>query len=249
MHEFLLVGATFLACLVEMVEALTIVLAVGTIRGWRSAMYGTGAAVGVLAATVVVLGPRLASLPIASLRLAIGGLLLVFGLQWLRKAILRASRLKGLHDEQSIFDEQEREARLAGRSTSAVDWYSFTVAFKGVLLEGLEVAFIVVTFGGAQHSLGLSAVAAAAAAVVVLVAGVVARRPLVKVPENTLKFAVGIMLVTFGIFWSSEGAGIHWPGSDAALIPLLGFVALTSLVMVYVIRSTQQNALIEGVAK
>jgi uncharacterized membrane protein len=136
-----------------------------------------------------------------------------------------------------------------GRTSSAVDWYSFTVAFKGVLLEGLEVAFIVVTFGGAQHSLGLSAVAAAAAAVVVLVAGLVARRPLVKVPENTLKFAVGIMLVTFGTFWASEGAGIRWPGGDAALIPLLGYVALTSLILVYVLRSSRGNTLIEGVVK
>jgi uncharacterized membrane protein len=236
MHEFLLVGATFLACLVEMVEALTIVLAVGATRGWRSAMYGTCAAATLLAAFVVALGPRLAALPIGSLRLAIGGLLLVFGLGWLRKAILRAGRLKHLHDEQSIFEEQEREARGVGPSSSAVDWYSFTVAFKGVLLEGLEVAFIVVTFGGAQHSVALASAAAAAAAVVVLIAGLVARRPLVRVPENSLKFVVGIMLVTFGIFWSSEGAGIKWPGGDLALVPLLAFMAGASLLMVHQLR-------------
>jgi len=239
MHEFLLVGATFLACLVEMVEALTIVLAVGATRGWRSALYGTYTAVAVLAALVVTLGPRLASLPIGSLRLVIGGLLVVFGLGWLRKAILRASRLKAFHDEQSIFEEQEREAREMTRSSSAVDWYSFTVAFKGVLLEGLEVAFIVVTFGGAQHSVGLASAAAAAAAVVVLVAGLVARRPLVRVPENTLKFCVGVMLVTFGIFWASEGAGIKWPGGDTALVPLLAYVAVASLLMVRLLRRTR----------
>jgi uncharacterized membrane protein len=236
MHEFLLVGATFLACLVEAVEALTIVLAVGATRGWRSALYGTGAAVAVLATIVIALGPRVASLPIGSLRLVIGGLLLVFGLQWLRKAILRASGLKGLHDEQAIFEEQEREASLAVRSSSPVDWYSFTVAFKGVLLEGLEVAFIVVTFGGAQRSLGLAAAAAAAAVLVVIVAGLFARRPLVRVPENSLKFVVGIMLVTFGMFWSSEGAGIKWPGGDLALIPLLGFVAISSFLLVRVLQ-------------
>jgi uncharacterized membrane protein len=246
MHDFLLVGATFLACLVEMVEALTIVLAVGATRGWRSAMYGTCAAAAVLAALVVALGPRLAALPIGSLRLAIGGLLLVFGLGWLRKAILRAGGLKQLHDEQSIFEDQERAALGVGRSSSAVDWYSFTVAFKGVLLEGLEVAFIVVTFGGAQHSVALASVAAAAAAVVVLVAGLVARRPLVRVPENSLKFTVGIMLVTFGIFWSSEGAGIKWPGGDAALVPLLAFVAGASLLMVHLLRRPQRLDLPRG---
>jgi uncharacterized membrane protein len=238
MHEFLLVGATFLACLVEMVEALTIVLAVGATRGWRSAIYGTVAAVAVLAALVVTLGPRLAGLPIGSLRLFVGGLLLIFGLGWLRKAILRAGHLKQFHDEQSIFEEQEHEAREVEPTSGAVDWYSFTVAFKGVLLEGLEVAFIVVTFGGAQHSVGMASAAAAAAAIIVLIAGLVARRPLVKVPENTLKFAVGIMLVTFGIFWSSEGAGIQWPGGDAALVPLLAYVAVTSLLMASLLRRT-----------
>jgi len=237
-HEFLLVGATFFACLVEMVEALTIVLAVGATRGWRSAIYGTVASTVVLAALVMTLGPRLAALPIGSLRLVVGGLLLVFGLGWLRKAILRAAHLKQLHDEQSIFEEQEHEAREVERTSGAVDWYSFTVAFKGVLLEGLEVAFIVVTFGGAQHSVGMASVVAAAAAIIVLIAGLVVRRPLVQVPENTLKFAVGIMLVTFGIFWSSEGAGIQWPGGDAALVPMLVYVAGASLLMARLLRRT-----------
>src|SRR5438067_2004583 len=162
MHEVLLVVASFLACAVEMVEALTIVLAVGVTRGWRSAIIGTAAALLTLAVVVAALGPALSALPIDSMRLLVGGLLLVFGLQWLRKAILRASGLKALHDEDAIFEQQRQAALAAGPDRSGLDWYTFTVSFKGVLLEGLEVAFIVVTFGGAQHHVALAVLGAGA---------------------------------------------------------------------------------------
>ena len=199
-----------------MVEALTIVLAAGVTRGWRSALFGLGTAVIVLTAIVAVLGPALTLIPISALRLVVGALLLAFGLQWLRKAILRASGFKALHDEEAIYAEELAEARAAGHEERAgMDWYGFTLSFKGVLLEGLEVAFIVVTFGSAQGNIPLAAVAAGAALVLVATVGVLVRAPLARVPENTLKFAVGVMLTTFGIFWSAEGAGADWPGGDA----------------------------------
>src|SRR5213078_900522 len=156
-------------------------------------------------------------------------LLLVFGLQWLRKAILRASGLKALHDEDEIFARELEEARAAGTAKRAgLDWYAFTLSFKGVLLEGLEVAFIVLTFGSTQGSIPLAAVGAAGAVVVVATAGMLVRAPLARVPENTLKYAVGTMLTTFGTFWAVEGAGGTWPGGDAALPAVLVFVLLTS---------------------
>jgi uncharacterized membrane protein len=243
MTSLLLVGAAFLASAVEMVEALTIVLAVGVTRGWRSALVGTGAAAVALAVVVVALGPALASVPIDSLRLVVGGLLLVFGLQWLRKAILRASGLKALHDEAAIFEDERRAAATAAaRSTSAIDWYTFTVSFKGVFLEGLEVAFIVVTFGSANHHVALAAVGAAAAAVVVLVAGLALHRPLSRVPENTMKYAVGAMLTTFGIFWAGEGVGVAWPGGDVALPALLVFTLAVSGALVATVSTVAAEA-------
>ena len=235
-HQVLLVAAAFLACAVEMVEALTIVLAVGVTRGWRSAIIGAATALGALTVVVAALGPALAVLPIDSLRLFVGGILLIFGLQWLRKAILRSSGFKAMHDEDAIFAEEQRAASAAARDRSGIDWYTFTVSFKGVFLEGLEVAFIVVTFGGAQHNVGLAALGAAAAAVVVLLVGLAVHRPLSQVPENTMKYAVGVMLTTFGIFWAGEGAGLVWPGSDASLIGLLAYVLATSAVLVSVLR-------------
>ncbi len=236
MHDVLLVLASFLACAVEMVEALTIVLAVGVTRGWRSAIIGTVAALGTLTLVIIVLGPAISSLPIDSLRLFVGGLLLVFGLQWLRKAILRTSGFKALHDEDAIFAEEERAARAAAPDRSGIDWYTFTVSFKGVFLEGLEVAFIVVTFGGAQQNVALAAAGAAAAAIVVLLVGLVVHRPLSRVPENTMKYAVGVMLTTFGMFWAGEGAGIHWPGGDAAIIGLLAYVVAMTSALAWALR-------------
>ncbi len=231
MHDVLLVTAAFLASAVEMVEALTIVLAVAVTRGWRSASRGVAAALVGLALIVAALGPALANLPIDALRLVVGTVLLVFGLQWLRKAVLRASGLKALHDEEAIYEEEVALLR-ANSARSGHDWYAFTVAFKGVFLEGLEVAFIVVTFGGTQHNVGLAAAGAGAALVVVLIAGIVVHAPHTRVPENTLKFGVGVMLTSFGIFWSAEGAGISWPGADAALLGLIAFVVVVAFVLV-----------------
>jgi uncharacterized membrane protein len=230
--------AAFLASSVEMVEALTIVLAVGVTRGWRSTLLGVGSALFALAALVVVLGPSISSVPINDLRLVVGFLLLIFGLGWLRKAILRASGYKALHDEDATFAEQRLEASRAGHELRhGVDWYSFTLSFKGVFLEGLEVAFIVITFGSARtNGVALAAAAAGAAFVIVAVVGVVVHAPLSRVPENTLKFAVGLLLTTFGTFWATEGAGGSWPGEDVALLPLLAFVAALSLGAVRVLR-------------
>ena len=237
-----LVLSAFLASAVEMVEALTIVLASGIARGWRSSLIGMAAAVLALAVIVAALGPALTVIPLNALRLVVGGLLLTFGLQWLRKAILRASGFKALHDEDAIFAKELEEARTAERLERAgVDWYGFTLSFKGVLLEGLEVAFIVITFGSTQGSIPLAAVGAAAALVLVAGVGVAVRAPLARVPENTLKFAVGVMLTTFGIFWSTEGAGGSWPGSDAALFGVLAFVIALSALFVAVLRRRKRE--------
>jgi uncharacterized membrane protein len=227
-HDILLFLATFIASAVEAVEALTIVLAVGIVRGWRSTLTGVGAASLVLAAVIVALGPALQNIPIETLRFVVGALLLAFGLQWLRKAVLRASGYKPLHDEAAAFSREREEAGAVSPVARGMDWYSFTVSFKGVLLEGLEVAFIVVSFGATQGRLGLAAGAAAAAAVLVIVAGFVVRGPLARVPENTLKFVVGVMLTSFGIFWGGEGAGVEWPGGDFAILAVIAFVGLIS---------------------
>ena len=243
-NTFLVLSA-FLASGVEFVEALTIVLAAGLARGWRSALTGLGAATLVLAVTVAALGPALTVIPLQGLRLVVGGLLLVFGLQWLRKAILRASGYKALHDEDEIFAREAAEARSAASETRAgLDWYGFTLAFKGVLLEGLEVAFIVITFGSTQGNIGLAAIGAGAALVLVAVVGVAVHAPLSRVPENTMKFAVGVMLTTFGIFWSTEGAGAHWPGNDASLPGVLAFVILLSFAAVTLLRRRRTMVLV-----
>jgi uncharacterized membrane protein len=234
---FFLVASAFLASAVEFVEALTIVLAAGLTRGWRSSLTGLAAATVALAAIVGALGPALQLVPIDALRLVVGALLLAFGLQWLRKAILRASGFKALHDEEAIFAREATEARGAASETRAgLDWYGFTLAFKGVLLEGLEVAFIVITFGSTQGSLGLAALGAGIALVLVATVGVVVHAPLSRVPENTMKFTVGVMLTTFGIFWSTEGVGAHWPGNDAALPVVLAFVVALSFASVVLLR-------------
>jgi uncharacterized membrane protein len=246
-HDVLLFAAVFLACAVEGVEAVTIVLAAGITRGWRSAWTGVGAALAVLAVFVAALGPALTALPINVLRLVVGGLLLVFGLQWLRKAILRASAFKALHDEDAIFAQEVAELQAVPVQRTGLDSFGFTVSFKGVLLEGLEVAFIVVTFGSNQKNIPLAVVAAVAAIVVVVIAGIAAHRPLSQVPENTLKYAVGVMLTSFGMFWGTEGAGGSWPGKDAAIPVLIGFTLLVSLALVAVLR--RRHAQISGAAR
>ena len=234
--EFGLALSVFLACAVEAVEALTIVLAVGVTRSWRSALTGVGAAIVALAIIIAALGPALTALPLTVLRLIVGGLLLTFGLQWLRKAVLRAAGLKALHDEAAAFAQETQAARAAGDARADWDGYSFAIAFKGVLLEGLEVAFIALTFGANQHDVGLAAAAAGLAVVTVTLTGVAVRSPLARMPENVMKFAVGVMLTAFGMFWGSEGAGASWPGGDAALLVIVPGVALLALGMVRWLR-------------
>jgi uncharacterized membrane protein len=230
--------AVFLACAVEAVEATTIVLAAGTARDWRSAIIGLFAALVTLGVVVAALGPALSAIPLRSLRLVVGGLLLVFGLQWLRKAVLRAGGHKALHDEEQIFRKELAAARAASTRRVGVvdDWYAFTLSYKGVLLEGLEVVFIALTFGSNQHDLPLAALAAVAAVIVVGAAGLAIRAPLARVPENTLKFVVGVMLTAFGTFWGAEGAGAKWPGSDAALLVLIPGLALFALGLTALLR-------------
>ena len=236
--------AVFLACTVEAVEALTIVLAVGITRSWRSTFVGIGAAVILLGGVTAALGPALTALPLDVLRVAVGGLLLVFGLQWLRKAILRASGHKALHDEREL-----SAARAAGRPAGRIDPYSFTISFKGVFLEGLEVIFIVLTFGANQHRVGLAAAAAGVAVALVVIAGVAIHAPLARVPENTMKFAVGVMLTSFGTFWGAEGAGAHWPGGDAALLAVIAGILLCALAAVAVMRGRRAAVSSEVVAE
>jgi uncharacterized membrane protein len=233
--------ATFLACFVEAVEAATIVLAAGTSRDWRSTVKGVLAALLVLAVTIAVLGPAITLIPIEILRIIVGGLLLLFGLQWIRKAVLRASGRKALHDESAIFArEVGRSKAIASTQTRLLgDPYAFTLAFKGVLLEGLEVVFIVLTFGTNAHAVGLASIAAGAAALVVVIVAVIVRGPLSRIPENTLKFVVGIMLTSFGLFWAAEGARAEWPGADIALLVIAPAVAVAALLTVAVLRSRQ----------
>ena len=237
-----IVLTAFLASGVEGVEALTIVLAAGVTREWRSTLIGVGAAVAVLCAFVAALGPAIGQVPLDGLRVVVGGLLLAFGLQWLRKAVLRAAGYKAKHDEDAIFVRETAAARRARSAGPAgMDWYAFTLAFKGVLLEGLEVVFIVISIGGGAHHL-LAAVAGAGAAVRRR-AGRRPRlhRPLSRVPENTTKFVVGVMLTAFGTFWGGEGAGVHWPGADAALPVLVVLYALVAAVAVDALRRTHSG--------
>jgi uncharacterized membrane protein len=236
--------AVFLACAVEAVEALTIVLAIGIGRGWRSAFLGVGSAIAVLVLLAVALGPALTAVPLGALRLVVGGLLLVFGLQWLRKAILRASGLKAMRDETAAYNAELAAATAApvNRRGVVTYWYAFTLSFKGVLLEGLEVIFIALTFGANQHDLPLAALAALSAVILVAGVGVALRAPLARVPENAMKFAVGVMLSSFGIFWASEGAGARWPGGDAALLAVVPAVAVFSLALVGLVRRSIRQA-------
>ena len=224
--------AVFGASTVEMVEALTIVVAAGITRGWRSALEGAAAAVVGLAAIVAAVGvPLVRYVPIDALRVVVGGLLLVLGLSWLRKAILRASGLKPLHDEDAIFTtitEDLGQGVPTATGQSRRDGVAFAVAFKGVFLEGTEVVLIVVSLGASQHRLGLAAGAAAAAAVLVALVGVLVARQLSTVPENTIKLGVGVMLSSFGLFWVGEGAGVHWPGGDLAIFEFIGIFALVT---------------------
>jgi uncharacterized membrane protein len=238
MNSAVLFLTVFLACAVEAVEATTVVLAMGTARDWRSALSGVAAGLLLLAAVVAVLGPAISAVPLDDLRLLVGGVLLIFGLQWLRKAVLRASGHKALHDEDALFRQQLAAAQSAagGRRGLVPDGYGFTVSFKSVVLEGLEVVFIVLTFGSNAHDVPVAAVAALIAVVVVAGAGIAVRAPLSRVPENTMKFVVGVLLCAFGTFWGAEGAGASWPGSDAAILVLVLLYAGVGLLLAAALR-------------
>ncbi len=218
------VTASFLASLVEVVEAFTIILAVGLTRSWRPALAGTAAALVLLALLVLAFGPMFALIPLHAMQFAVGLLLILFGLRWLRKAILRAAGLIALHDEELVF---ARETDLLRHQVAArrADWLAGMAAFKAVLLEGVEVVFIVIAVGTANGLTQYAAAGAAAAVALVLAIGALLHRPLAQVPENALKFAVGLMLTSFGIFWTGEGLGADWPGADLALLAILAVLA------------------------
>ena len=242
-NDIALFISVFLACAVEAVETVTIILAAGTSRDWRSTFQGVISGLIVLAGLIVILGPSIENLPKNTLRLAVGGLLLVFGMQWLRKAILRASGFKALHDEDKIYLEEVEAAKKVAKVSrlSVSDWYAFTLSFKGVLLEGLEVVFIVVTFGIIQkgsnpQAFSLAIWAAAIAVVLVAIAGFAIHKPLSRVPENTMKFVVGTLLTSFGIFWGAEGAGAEWPHKDLSLLAIIPFVLLVSFGLIELLK-------------
>ncbi len=230
------VTAAFLGSLVEFVEALTIVLAVGTVRGWRSALLGTAGGLIVLTALVALLGPTLTVIPITVLQLVIGLLLLLFGLSWLRKAVLRAAGIIPLHDEAEIF--RSTTAALRGHGAIVIRWDAIAIVttFKAVVLEGLEIVFIVLAVGTAAHMVIPASLGAAAAGLVVAVAGVALRRPLARAPENTLKFAVGVLIGSFGAFWVGEGLGFPWPGADFSIVGLAAGFLVVSLLMIRILR-------------
>jgi Ca2+/H+ antiporter, TMEM165/GDT1 family len=254
-----LLTATFTASFVECVEALTIVLAMGVTRSWRSALTGTVLALIALAGFTAVAGYALVNwLPRSALQLGIGTLLLIFGLQWLRKAILRSSGLKAMSDEEAKFRKQAEAARAAGEEHRyGLDWFSFVVSFKGVFLEGVEVVFIVITFGLNAHNVPLASAGAGAAAGGVIALGVVAHRPLARVPENTLKYVVGLLLASFGTFWAVEGLGVFqsggdslgWPGDNWSILALLASWFLLSRLLIRFAPAIQTGgvpALAEG---
>jgi uncharacterized membrane protein len=234
------VTAAFLGSLVEAVEALTIVLAVATVRGWRPAGLGAGTGLLLLAVIVVAFGPLLDRVPLHLLQLAIGILLLLFGMRWLRKAILRAAGIIALHDESKAFATETAELHEQARKHDAhLDWLAAMASFKAIVLEGLEVVFIVIAVGAARNLLVPAAIGALAACLLILVIGFAVHRPLTRVPENALKFAVGIMLSAFGVFWTGEGLGVPWPGEDLAIV---GLAALFLLVALASVALTRQRA-------
>lgn len=229
--------ATFLASLVEAVEALTIVLAVATVRGWRPAGLGAVAGLGLLVLIVAALGPLLDRVPLHLLQLVIGILLLLFGMRWLRKAILRAANIIPLHDEAKAFETGTKELReQARRQEARLDWLAAVASFKAVLLEGLEVVFIVIAVAAGRDLLVPASVGALAACLLVTGAGVVVHRPLARVPENTLKFSVGVMLSAFGVFWIGEGLGVAWPGADIAIVAFATLFLLVALAAIALVR-------------
>jgi Ca2+/H+ antiporter, TMEM165/GDT1 family len=234
--------AVFFACAVESVEALTVVVAVGATRGWRPALWGAAGALAVLAAVVLALGPALTRLPISGLRVAVGAALLLFGLQWLRKAVLRAGGLLAHHDEDEIYQRQVAELGSAGDHRSGPDRVGMAVAFKGVFLEGIEVVIIVLTVGASSQRLGLAVLAAVGAVLLVTITGLVVARYLPGLPENAVKMTVGLMLVSFGTFWLGEGLDVGWPGSDAAVLYLVATYGIVAFVVSRALRHAVRTA-------
>jgi uncharacterized membrane protein len=231
------VTAAFVASVVEVVEAFTIVLAVATLRGWRPASLGTAGALAVLGLLTVVLGPVLDRVPLHVLQLVVGVLLLLFGLGWLRKAVLRSAGVLPLHDETAAFAAETAQlAEEARRKHASLDWLAGLAAFKAVLLEGLEVVFIVIAVGAGRGLLWPASLGALAACVTVLAVGVLVHRPLSRVPENTLKFGVGVMLSAFGVFWTGEGLGVAWPGEDLALLVFVALFLVTAVATATLLR-------------
>jgi uncharacterized membrane protein len=234
------VAAAFFASLVEFVEALTVVLAVGAVRGWRAALSGSGTALLVLLVMIALLGPALTRLPFGALQLAVGTLLLLFGMRWLRKAILRASGVLALHDEAAIYREQEQGLRRLAPRSNRLDSIAFATAFKITMLEGIEVVFIVIALGAGGADLLLPAsLGALAALIAVVVLGAAVHRPLSRMPENALKFAVGVLLSAFGTFWVGEGLGLAWPGLDLSILGLIVSYLLVAILAIPLCRSRE----------
>ena len=233
------VSAAFLGSLVEAVEALTIVLAVASVRGWRPAALGAVAGLGLLALIVAALGPLLDQVPMRVLQLLIGVLLLLFGMRWLRKAILRAAGIVALHDEEAAYAAGTAELR---EHRSRLDWLAGLASFKAVLLEGLEVVFIVIAVGGGRGLLLPASAGALAACGLVAMAGFALRRPLARVPENALKLAVGVMLSAFGVFWTGEGLGVAWPGADLAIVAFAALFLLVAALATVALRRAVEVA-------
>ncbi len=228
--------ATFMASMVEFVEALTIVLAVGVVRGWRSALMGTVAGLFFLIALIAIAGPSLSVIPLPVLQFVVGVLLLMFGLRWLRKAILRSAGILALHDESKIFAEQTLALRKLGGSKDKLDKVALITTFKAVVLEGLEVVFIVIALGANGTLLFPAMVGAGLALLLVVALGGLLHLPLSKVPENTLKFCVGVLLTSFGTYWTGEGIGLHWPGQDLILLALIAAFSGAAAVFVVIAR-------------
>jgi uncharacterized membrane protein len=257
--QWAVLTASFLASAVEFVEAFTIVLVVGVTINWRSSLAGAFAAAATLAVIVATLGVALVRyVPIDILRLVVGIILILFGLKWLKKAILRYSGLKALHDEEAIFEETRAELRARGENIAPrFEPFGVALSYKAVLLEGLEVAFIVITFGSSSATntcnntcgIGSAAIGAAIAGILVILAGTIIQAPLTKVPENTLKFIVGIMLTSFGTFWGGEGFGITWPFSDAFIPVLVALYLLASFILVMILRQSKQRSVAEAKVK
>lgn len=239
MGPFYLSSSTYVASLVEMIEALTIVLAIGVSREWRSTLFAACSAIASLAVITAIFGSAVAKIPITDIWIVMGGLLLVFGLQWLRNAILRFCGLKPLHDEAATYKKVRSEAKRAKhRERFGMDWYAYTLVFKGVFLEGLEVVFIVLSFGSSQGKLSVGVHAAVAAFITVLVLGLLLHRPLAHIPENTMKYIVGLVLTTFGTYFVGRGLGIYWPGGQMAFSDILVFYLVISGIMIWHVKKS-----------